>query len=90
MNYTRKSFTVGVPISKEYAERWERTFRGELPRHRRSDGEFCAYLAHDFCNKCGWTPNACARCGKPIEFELLAVGSEQCGSCRLLPAPPMT
>jgi len=28
MNYTRKSFTVAGPGTKEYADNWERTFRG--------------------------------------------------------------
>jgi hypothetical protein len=31
MNYTKKSFAVGAPGTKEYAENWERTFRPVEP-----------------------------------------------------------
>lgn len=31
MNYTKKSFAVGAPGTKEYAENWERTFRAVEP-----------------------------------------------------------
>ncbi len=29
MNYTKKSFTVAGPGTKQYDENWERTFRGK-------------------------------------------------------------
>ncbi len=58
VNYTRKSFTVNSPISKEYADRWEQTFRKPEPGagqlHMRPDGTQCSYLAEVTCDKCGW------------------------------------
>ncbi len=84
VNYTRKSFTVNSPISKEYADRWEQTFRKPEPGagqlHMRPDGTQCSYLAEGTCNKCGWVESApssctitltklCLNCGAALNVE---------------------
>lgn len=69
MNYTKKSFTVGAPGTKSYADNWERTFRGEettrvwrkpgeLPEAHAANCDLFENGLHCSCGKYGFDQRA--------------------------------